>query len=143
MDAPTWQPLRRYVEDSFVVKDPFELHTVQNLVLDGLLYPLVYDAIVDQIFATRDGAAIAMLTQFMTQWSAETRKWVDATMKAIVAESEENRTVVQDWVDAWLPRAKEALLPVAAIAVSEQAPALLDEVMEGFAQRLAKIGLSA
>lgn len=143
MNDPAWQPLRRYVEDSFVVKDPFELHTVQNLVLDGLLYPLVYDTIVDQVFAARGGAAIAMLTQFMTQWSAETRKWVDATLKAIVTESAENRSIVQDWVDAWLPRAKEALLPVSAIAVSEQAPALLDEVMEGFAQRLAKIGLSA
>jgi len=80
------------------------LHTVAKpRAPTGLLYPLVYDTIVDQVFAARGGAAIAMLTQFMTQWSAETRKWVDATLKAIVTESAENRSIVQDWVDAWLP----------------------------------------
>ena len=40
-DADTWQGLRRFVEDSMVLKDPFELFVVQNVVLDGLLYPLV------------------------------------------------------------------------------------------------------
>ena len=33
-----WQELRRYVEDTLVVKDWFELFVAQNLVLDGLLY---------------------------------------------------------------------------------------------------------
>ncbi len=39
MDDDAWQGLRRYVEDSFVVKDPVELFVVQNVVLDGLTVP--------------------------------------------------------------------------------------------------------
>jgi hypothetical protein len=46
--------------------------------LDGLLYPLVYETIVDDVLASQGGTPIAMLTQFMTDWYAETRKWVDA-----------------------------------------------------------------
>ena len=33
-----WQPLRRCVEDMFVVQDPFELFVAQNLALDGWLF---------------------------------------------------------------------------------------------------------
>ena len=39
LTAPAWQPLRRYVEDTLVVRDPFELFVAQNVALDGLLYP--------------------------------------------------------------------------------------------------------
>ena len=38
---PRWQVLRRYLEDTFVVMDPFELFIAQNLAIDGLLYPLI------------------------------------------------------------------------------------------------------
>ena len=36
-------PLSALVEDTLVVADPFELWVAQNFVLDGLLYPLVYE----------------------------------------------------------------------------------------------------
>ena len=42
MNAPAWQPLRKYVEDSFVVKDWFENFVAQNMALDGLLFRLAY-----------------------------------------------------------------------------------------------------
>lgn len=42
LEAEAWQPMRRLVEDIFVVEDWFETFVAQNLVLDGLLYPLVY-----------------------------------------------------------------------------------------------------
>jgi hypothetical protein len=48
--------------------------------LDGLLYPLVYETINDVLNASQ-GGPVAMLTQFMTDWYAETRKWVDATSR--------------------------------------------------------------
>lgn len=48
MVDPTWQALRRYVEDTPVLQDPVELFVAQNLALDGLLYPLVYERYVDE-----------------------------------------------------------------------------------------------
>jgi phenol hydroxylase P1 protein len=72
-----WQSLRRLVEDLFVEQDWFELFVAQDLVLDGLLYPLVFQAIIDDDLALRGGAAVAMVTQFQNEWAAETCKWVD------------------------------------------------------------------
>ena len=67
MDDDAWQGLRRYVEDTFVIKDPVELFVAQNVALDGLLYPLVYETIIDDVLSS-PGTPVAMLTQFMTDW---------------------------------------------------------------------------
>lgn len=42
MNAPEWQPLRKTLEQSFIKSDWFELFLTQNLVFDGLVYPLFY-----------------------------------------------------------------------------------------------------
>ncbi|MCE1187111.1 MAG: aromatic/alkene monooxygenase hydroxylase subunit beta [Rhodocyclales bacterium] len=136
-----WQDLRRYVEDSFVVHDPFELFVAQNLALDGLLYPLVYDTLVDGVLAARSGPTLSMLTGFMSAWAGETRKWVDATLKAAVAESADNRALVAGWVRHWSDRARSALRPVAMQVLGPHADAALDEVSEGLNARLRKAGL--
>lgn len=142
MEDDAWQGLRRYVEDSFVVKDPVELFVAQNVALDGLLYPLVYDTIIDDVLSARGGTAVAMLTQFMTEWFAETRKWVDATVKTAAAESPENKALLQQWITTWRDRAAAALLPVARIALAERSDELLAEVVQQFNARLAKAGVS-
>src|SRR5690606_300000 len=95
LNHPAWQPLRRYVEDCMVVRDPFELFVAQNVALDGLLYPLVYERIVDDYLSAQGASAVAMLTQFMSDWHAETRKWIDAVLKVAAAESDQNREVLQ------------------------------------------------
>lgn len=139
--APAWQPLRRYVEDTLMVRDPFELFVAQNVALDGLLYPLVYARIVDDDLSARGGAAVALLTQFMTAWFDETRKWVDAVMKIAAAESAHNRTVLQDWTRSWSARAAAALLPVAELALGPEADAALAEEVRAFRARLEKSGV--
>lgn len=142
MEAPAWQGLRRYVEDTLVVRDPVENFIAQNLALDGLLYPLVYQRIVDQEFASNGGQAIAMLCSFMRDWFDETRKWVDATVKTMAAESGENTEALEEWVRNWSDRAASALLPIAAIALKSEADEALAETMDAFKARLSKIGLS-
>jgi len=142
MEAPAWQGLRRYVEDTLVVRDPVENFIAQNLALDGLLYPLVYQRIVDQEFASNGGQAIAMLCSFMRDWFDETRKWVDATVKTMAAESGENTEALEEWVRNWSDRAASALLPIAAIALKSEADEALAETMAAFKARLSKIGLS-
>lgn len=137
-----WQPLRRYVEDSMVVRDPFELFVIQNVVLDGLLYPLIYERIVDDYLASRGASAVAMLTQFMTDWFEESRKWVDAVLKVAAGESEHNRTQLQVWINAWVDRAASALLPVLAQAFGAEADELVSEQVAAFKVRIEKTGIA-
>lgn len=142
MDGAAWQPLRRYVEDCLVVRDPFELFIAQNLALDGLLYPLIYERIVDDELSVRGGSAVAMLTRFMTDWFAETRKWVDAVVKVAAAESAHNQAQINEWVQAWSSRAAAVLLPVVELALGAQADDAVCEQLAGLKQRLDKIGIT-
>ena len=43
MAGATWQPMRQHVENLLVLQDWFEILVAQNLVLEGLAYPLYYD----------------------------------------------------------------------------------------------------
>ena len=140
LSDPVWQPLRKLVEDSFVVKDWFELFVAQNLVLDGLLYPLVYGRFGSELSQT-GGSVVAMLTEFMDAWSVESVKWVDAFVKTAAAESPENKHVLSGWTRDWTARASEALAPLAKLMYFEDAQAAMDEARAALQARVAKIGL--
>ncbi len=142
LTAEAWQPLRRYVENMLIIEDWFELYTAQNLVLDGLLYPLVYEKIVDQFLAAQGGAPIAMLTAFMSDWFRETRRWVDSVIKLAAEESTENRELLHGWIDTYRPLALDALGSAAHPVVESSGRDLIAEIDEEFAQRLQKIGLA-
>ncbi len=142
MEAPHWQGLRRCVEDTLVVQDPFELFVAQNLVIDGLLYPLGYGSFVDDHVALKGGTAVAMLTAFMPEWHDESARWVDAVVKTAAAESEANRLQISAWVQAWTERAREALAPVASLALGEAGGAALDDALTQLAARCRKAGVA-
>jgi phenol/toluene 2-monooxygenase (NADH) P1/A1 len=142
LSDPTWQALRRYVEDTLVVADPIELFVAQNLVLDGLLYPLVYDRFVDEQVALNNGSAIAMLTAFMPEWHDESSRWVDAVVKTMAAESEDNRASLTHWAHHWEEQAAAALLPVAGLAFPAHAHSVIDEVRGQLRARFAKLGIA-
>ncbi|KSW27442.1 MULTISPECIES: aromatic/alkene monooxygenase hydroxylase subunit beta [unclassified Pseudomonas] len=138
LDEPAWQGLRRYVEDTLVVRDWFELSLAQNLVSDGLLYPLLFERFDAQLVAAGAGQ-VGMLTEFMRLWFAESQRWVDALVKTVVAESDANRALVEGWVAHWRERALPALAPLAEIGPGHEA---LDAVDGAFGARLKKLGLS-
>lgn len=141
MNSSAWQPLRRYVEDCLVVRDPMELFVAQNVVLDGLLYPIVYEHIVDGFLSSRGGSAVAMLTQFMSDWFDETKRWVDAVLKTAAEESGHNREVLQEWINKWSDRAASALLPVAVLALGAGADEVIGEEVSAFKARMKKNGI--
>ncbi|MDE2371210.1 MAG: aromatic/alkene monooxygenase hydroxylase subunit beta [Burkholderiales bacterium] len=142
LQDPKWQGLRRYVEDVFVVKDWFEVFVAQNLVLDGLIYPLVYEHVVDDVLTMKGGTAVAMLTKFMTEWHAETAKWVDAQIKTAAAESPANQAQVASWIRHWLARGLEACAPLAEFALDEDGPGTLATVAAQLQARIAKSGVT-
>ena len=140
MEDPVWQPLRKHCEDSFVVQDWFELFVAQNLVTDGLLYPLVYGRFAGELSQT-GGAVVSMLTEFMDEWYAESVKWVDAFVKTAAAESPENKHLLSQWVRDGIASTTEALTPLAKLMYLEDAQPALDEARAALLARAAKTGL--
>ncbi len=138
---PRWQVLRRFVEDTLVVKDPFELFVAQNLALDGQLYPLVYGSYIDDHLAMQGGTTISMLTSFMPEWHDESVRWIDAVVKAAAAESPENKALVSGWTKTWGDRAQAALAPVAEIALGAEGQEALANVRAAYDARCKKAGL--
>ncbi len=143
LNEPRWQVLRRCVEDTLVVTDPFELFVAQNLALDGLLYPLIYGSFVDEHVALQGGTAVAMLTAFMPEWHDESARWVDAVVKAAAAESDANRRQISLWVQAWTERAQAALAPVAHLALGDAGQDALELARAKLDERCRKAGALA
>ena len=143
LNAPQWQALRHLVEDSFVVRDPFELFVAQNLAIDGLLYPLVFGHFVDDHVALNGGTAVSMLSAFMVEWHEESNRWVDAVVKTAAAESEANKTLIQGWAQQWSQRMHDALVPIAQMALGDKGASTLEDVFTQFQARCKKIGIAA
>ncbi|WHZ12039.1 MAG: Phenol hydroxylase, P1 oxygenase component DmpL [Burkholderiaceae bacterium] len=142
LNDPRWQVLRRYVEDTLVLKDPFELFVAQNLALDGQLYPLIYGSFVDEHLALQGGTAVAMLTAFMPEWHDESARWIDAVVKVAAAESAENKALIAGWAQTWADRAQAALAPVAEFALGSTGQQALTDARQALDARLAKSGLA-
>lgn len=136
-----WQPLRRLAEDSLVTQDWFELLVAQNLVIDGLLYPLVYQRFCAGL-SQSGGAVVAMLTEFMDTWFAENQRWVDAFVKTAAAESPANRDLLQQWITQWTQRASTALAPLVERMALPLGAAELDQARANLQTRINKLGLT-
>jgi phenol hydroxylase P1 protein len=141
LDATEWQPLRRFVEDSFVVKDWFELFIAQNLVLDALLYQFLY-VHVDKQAVSQGSAFFGMVTKFMKDWHVETTRWVDAVTKAAVSESPENKALVQGWVTKYSASALAALQALARQYLGAETVSVIDTMKSDLQTRLQKLGLN-
>jgi len=142
LEGEVWQPLRRFVEESFVIEDWFETFVTQNLVLDGLLYPLVYQH-ADAVISHECGTSLAMLTEFMNDWREEHTRWVDSVVQTVAKESDANRLLLSGWARAAADRATEALGPVATALTGTDGAQMAALCREQFDQRLAKLGLAA
>ncbi len=137
MTDPVWQGVRRYAENSLVVRDWFELFVAQNVVMDTLVYDLFYRQY-DKKLSAEGGADIAMLTEFMQEWYRDSCRWVDSVLKTTAAESDANRELLVQWVDAYREKAAVDLAPVAEIAAGEDAMA---EALAALDKRLQKSGV--
>lgn len=142
LDQPAWQGVRRTMENLFVTKDWFEVFVAQNLVFDGLLYPLIYRHYVDAT-SPSTGNALALLTEFMNDWYAETTRWVDATVKTAAQESPANAALLAQWVATWRGEVVRALEPLAALALGDDGAASFSAVRGEFDARVARLGLAA
>ncbi len=137
MTDPAWQGIRRYVENVLCLDDWFEVFIAQDVVLDTLVYDLIYNQF-DQAMTEAGGSDLAMLIEFMQEWYKDNSRWVDAVLKIAVAESEHNRAVIGDWVSEWREKAVTDVAPLAEIAVGDAA---IEACVDALNIRLAKAGL--
>jgi phenol hydroxylase P1 protein len=137
MTDPVWQGSRRYIENVLCLKDWFEVFVAQDVVLDTLVYDLMYNQF-DQSITTRGGGDLAILIEFMQEWYKDSSRWVDATLKTTVAESDHNRELIAGWVAEWKEKALADLAPLAELAVGDGAMDAATAVLD---KRLAKAGL--
>ncbi len=137
MTDSAWQGIRRYIENVLCLEDWFEVFVAQDVVLDSLVYDLIYNQF-DQAITAAGGADLAMLIEFMQEWHKDTSRWVDAVLKTTVAESDHNRELIGNWAAEWREKAVTDLAPLAEVAVGEEA---LGASIEQLNQRLAKAGL--
>ncbi len=137
MTDPIWQGLRRYAETTLTLKDWFEVIVAQDVVLDTLVYDLMYRQF-DEAMCAEGGADLAMLIEFMQEWHKDSSRFVDAVLKATVAESDHNRELIAGWVTDWKQRALADLCDLAEAAVGEDSVNTSAEVLN---KRLAKAGL--
>jgi len=142
MEAEAWQGVRKAVEDSLVLKDWFEMLIAQFLVMDGLVYPLVYDHF-DREGQKHGAAAVTMLCEFMVDWNAEHNRWVDAVVKIAAAESAENRVLLTGWYAKWRDTLVDALRPLAVMVLGDGGENALHEVTQELDARAAKLGLES
>lgn len=137
MSNPMWQPLRKMVEELLVVDDWFELFVAQNFVLDGILYPLVYERL-DAAISQNGGSSLAMLTEFMVEWFAESKRWVDATLKTAAQESDTNKALLEQWTSKWVANVNEALSPIAEHSFGADGEKILGELQAELKARAKK-----
>jgi phenol hydroxylase P1 protein len=142
LEDGAWQGLRRQMEAIFVRRDPIETFVAQALVADALVYDLCFRRF-EPLWTASQGAGVATLLDFPLRWQEENNRWVDAVVKAMAAESDANRQVLQGWVSTWRAAWLAALTQLAAAVLGEtEGAAALAATDAGLAARLAKLGLN-
>jgi phenol hydroxylase P1 protein len=136
MEDLRWQPMRRLVEDTLVVTDWFELLLVQDLVMDGLVYPLVFSEF-DARGRTHDATAMTLLGESFLDWFTDTSRWVDAVVKIAAAESDANRALLSRWFVDWRVRVVDAVTPLAADVLEADGEIAVQRALERLNRRAA------
>jgi phenol/toluene 2-monooxygenase (NADH) P1/A1 len=137
MDHPMWQPLRRLCEFSLIEQDWFKLYLLQTLLIDSMLQALVYEEL-DQWFVEHDGRDVAMLTEFMQECNNDLRKWSISVLKTAIAESEDNQTLTQTWIEELLPQVRSAFEAWSEAALGHKN---IDSALNLITERCKKMGL--
>ena len=140
LNAPMWQGLRKLVEDSFVTKDWFELHVLQNYLLDGVFQPLLFNHFENEV-VKNGGAAFAMLTEFFVDWFVESQRWADSTVKIAVKESDANKALVESWINKWQPTVVAAADQLAEFIFEDRSKDIIQQIEVELDVRSKKIGI--
>jgi toluene monooxygenase system protein E len=111
---PAWQPLRRVLERALVTWDWGEAFAASSLALAPSFDALVLVELAATARAHGD-ALLAELLASLHEDAVWERQWARALTAHAIERREENREVLQRWVDAWRPAADEAAAALASV----------------------------
>ncbi|MDB5080620.1 MAG: hypothetical protein JWP00_2544 [Chloroflexi bacterium] len=117
MEAPHLQPLRSLVEHTWLITDWAEAIFVQNLLLDPLLYTLLYQEF-DRVALENGALAVTFIHKYMNDWLKDNSRWTTALVEAFLNDDqhgEANRQAIQQMLDGWRPKVEESLRPLGVI----------------------------
>ncbi len=135
-----WQPLRKAVENSFVVKDWYELFVAQNFVMDTLIYEFVHNHF-DQLMVERGVQSASMITEIFRTWFADRDRWVTAVLKRTVSENDENKNLISGWIEGWKEQAQPAISALADYAMPDKSGEVVSTCMDELERKKSAIGL--
>lgn len=146
-DADHLQPLRRNTEQLMAQSD-WAVGVIGQDLVDQILYPVLYRHL-DEAALLSDAAPYSLLTQHLTAWYVDHRRWLDALYEGWADDPDygpSNCRHLADIVGTWLPRAVEATAVIAAqidnaLDVGHARPAHLLET-ELIAKRFNDLGVA-
>ncbi len=137
LDSADWQPLRKALEDSFIVKDCMELFVMQNVVFDGLIIPLMFSEF-SKTLSDSGEMSVSMMSEFVLTVFEETNRWVDSVVKITASKSDANKELLTQWTTKYMALADEAVAPLAKFSDDD----VLVSVKQNLVDRLSKNGIS-
>ena len=135
-----WQPLRKAVENSLVLKDWYELFIAQNFVMDTLVYEFAHNHF-DQMMAERGVQSASLITEIFRSWFNDRDRWVMAVLKRTISESDENKQQISDWVNDWAEQVQPAIAALADYAMPEKSGEVVSACMDELERKKSAIGL--
>ncbi|MDD9841337.1 MAG: phenol hydroxylase [Alphaproteobacteria bacterium] len=139
-DDELWQPLRKALEDSFVVEDWFELFVAQNFIMDNFVYQFVYTQF-DDMLIEKGITSISLMTEIFRKYRADSSRWVNAVLKRAISENEENKKQIAEWVADWSKQVTPAVKALALYIQPEQADKAVQICEEAVQKHITAIGL--
>jgi phenol hydroxylase P1 protein len=148
MEAEHLQPLRALVERSWLVTDWAESIVLQNLLMDSLVFGLLYDDF-DKVAMDNGVMAVTFMHKYLTDWLKDNMRWTTALMEAFTADSQNgdaNRAALQEMLDKWTPEVLEAVKPLAKVYQLPARPgdydAALTRATQNLERTLERLGFS-
>lgn len=135
------QGLRRMVEELLIEPD-WATGLIAIDIADRLLYPMLFDH-VDERALFHGATAYSLLARHFDDWFGGQRKWIDALVKAWVADpkhGETNARILAEIADRWYPRARTATRQMAqGLADLAGSNTILSAIDRGAAETAAKL----
>lgn len=140
LEDPIWQGMRRELETLFVTQDWFEVLVAQDLVFDALVHPLAMQGL-ESTLSQQAANGYALSLEFAKAWYEESMRWIDATLRTAVGESQANSTRLSSWYHLWSTRLLAAMAPWAQAAFGEEGKVMLAGAAAALAERAKRIGI--
>lgn len=116
---PVYQPARRLVEELIGFEDWAELAVVVNLIVTPILFPVAVSGMVLEFGPRHNDPVTPMLALGAERDRRRNGAYAEELVRMVtapdVSEAEENRRVIQSWIDHWTPRVEEAAEAMAPI----------------------------